>query len=86
MVMTAATSPDHRSIGWWTLKSRPWPAWSMVNSAMAGQPVCSRSCRACIAVHASATCIRPSVAGGNALRTARPSSATLAAQAAVEAP
>eukprot|EP00969_Alexandrium_andersonii_P032237 1407812-Alexandrium_andersonii.AAC.1 len=38
MVMTAASSPDQRSIGWWTLKRRPWPAWSMVNSAMAGQP------------------------------------------------
>eukprot|EP00969_Alexandrium_andersonii_P312843 13822988-Alexandrium_andersonii.AAC.1 len=53
---------------------------------MAGQPVCSRSCRACMAAHASATCSRPSAAGGNAPRTARPSSVTLAAQAADDAP
>eukprot|EP00969_Alexandrium_andersonii_P371904 15480534-Alexandrium_andersonii.AAC.1 len=58
----------------------------MVNSAMAGHPVWSRSWRAWMTAQASATCSSPSDAGGNALRAARPSSATLAAQAADEAP
>eukprot|EP00969_Alexandrium_andersonii_P200557 8860022-Alexandrium_andersonii.AAC.1 len=58
----------------------------MVNSAVAGQPVCSRSCRACTTAQASATDSRPSAAGGKAPRATRPSSATLVAQAAGEAP
>eukprot|EP00969_Alexandrium_andersonii_P235436 10394290-Alexandrium_andersonii.AAC.1 len=53
---------------------------------MAGQPVRSKSWRAWATAHASGTFNRPSAAGGKASRTARPSSATLEAQAADEAP
>eukprot|EP00969_Alexandrium_andersonii_P169859 7509670-Alexandrium_andersonii.AAC.1 len=45
----------------------------MVNSARAGHPVCPRSWRAWMTAQASATCSRPSDAGGNAPRAARPS-------------
>eukprot|EP00969_Alexandrium_andersonii_P033966 1485153-Alexandrium_andersonii.AAC.1 len=53
---------------------------------MAGHPVCSSSCRAWITAHASATDSMPSVAGGRTPRATRPSSVTLVAQAAEDAP
>eukprot|EP00969_Alexandrium_andersonii_P165760 7324960-Alexandrium_andersonii.AAC.1 len=58
----------------------------MVNSAMAGHPVCSSNCRAWITAHASATDSRPSAAGGSTPRATRPSSVILVAQAAEDAP
>eukprot|EP00969_Alexandrium_andersonii_P060887 2683512-Alexandrium_andersonii.AAC.1 len=58
----------------------------MVHSAMAGQPAWPRSCRAWAMAHASATDSSLSAAVGKAPRTIRPSSATLVAQAADEAP
>eukprot|EP00969_Alexandrium_andersonii_P311847 13779679-Alexandrium_andersonii.AAC.1 len=53
---------------------------------MAGQPTWSSNWRAWTMAQASATDSSPSAAGGRALRAIRPSSATLVAHAADEAP